>query len=145
MTQLASVSGFAALQTLMTGSLQIGDPLLGTGNAALTTLQDFGALKTIGVSLNIVNNPQLTSVSGFGALTEVGEELFIADNMRLATVSGFGALETATNLIIGAGFNFDGSLGIGHPLLTTVPDFVALTSNILEFQKNDKLIPLLCF
>ena len=145
---LTSVSGFGALQTIGR-SLNIASEIEGNnGSLELTTVSGFGALTSIGEDLNISVNPKLTTVSGFGALTSIGRNTRIIDNDKLASVSGFGALQTIRGSLVIGSLDFGGfSSGNGNPLLTTLPDFPALTSigGGLEFFLNAKLTTLPTF
>ena len=120
---LRTISGFEALTS-------VGDEFAITGHVALVRVSGFSSLIHIDNHLSLIDNVVLETISGFGSLETIGGDFYLDNNNALATLSGFEALATIVgNLQIGEVAVFE--LGIepdGHPQLTTLPSFNALTS-----------------
>ncbi len=83
----------------VTGSLQIGNLVPGTGNPELRSLRGLERLRRVGENFVISNNDALTSLEGLDALEEIGE-LAIVHGKALTSLEGLEALRAVRSLSV---------------------------------------------
>ena len=85
-------------------------------NRALTTVGNFPALRTIGGNFNINNNGSLTTAGDFPALKTIGADFDINNNNALESIGDFPTLRTIAGMF----------LVCSHDALTGLGDFSSL-------------------
>ena len=149
-----TITGFGSLRNVG-GDMNIGDFAAVAGNASITSLPAFDALRKVEGTLYFYDNDALTTISGFGSLTDVENTLAFDDNINLTTISGFELLASIGNdLVIQnnaalssvSGFELLASIGNdlviqNNTVLSSVSGFELLASigNDLVIQNNAAL------